>query len=162
LAICLPGGVNAGSDCGRAVSLIDLYPTMLDLCRLPSVKGLEGTSLIPQLKDPETRRIEPAITTWHYNNHAARSLNFRYIRYRDGSEELYDHRIDPGEHHNLASDPRLASIKKKLGDYLPEVNVMPQSLRDGETDTYGRKVERLKAEGVPQWLGLIPSDSSDL
>jgi iduronate 2-sulfatase len=158
LAIRLPGDINGGSTCDSAVSLIDIYPTMLELCHLPSVKGLEGISLAPQLKDPKTRRVEPAITTWHYNNHAARSLNFRYIRYRDGTEELYDHRTDPNEHHNLAGDPRLASIKSKLGDSMPDENVMPKALLDGDTDTYGRKVERLKKEGVPGWLGRIPSN----
>jgi arylsulfatase A-like enzyme len=161
LAFRLPGDINGGSTCGSAVSLIDIYPTMLELCHLPNVKGLEGISLTPQLKDPETRRVEPAITTWHYNNHAARSLNFRYIRYRDGSEELYDHRTDPGEHHNLSGDPKLASIKKKLAAHMPSTNVMPESLQDGETDTYGRKVERMQADGVPEWLGRIPSGVRD-
>ena len=116
---------------------------------------------MPQLQDPSTRRIEPAITTWQYNNHAARSLNFRYIRYRDGTEELYDHRSDPNEHHNLAGDPEFASIKKKLGAYMPTDNVVPTSIKDGGTDTYGRKYERLRTEGVPQWLGRIPSNDRD-
>ena len=49
------------------------YPTILELCHLPNVKGLEGISLIPQLENPQTRRAQPAITTWHYNNHAAQS-----------------------------------------------------------------------------------------
>lgn len=160
LAIHLPGDINGGDNCNRAVSLIDLYPTMLDLCRLPAVKGLEGLSLTPQLADPATRRIEPAITTWQYNNHAARSLNFRYIRYRDGSEELYDHRKDPGEHHNLASDPKLASIKRKLGNSMPKVNVVPTSIENGGTDAYGRKLERLQTEGVPEWLGKIPASEN--
>ena len=63
LAIRLPNAVNGGQACRRAVSLIDIYPTLLELCRLPDVAGLEGISLLPQLKDPATRRIEPAITT---------------------------------------------------------------------------------------------------
>ena len=157
LAIRLPKSVNGGSICDRAVSLIDIYPTMIDLCHLPGVKGLEGINLMPQLADPSTRRIEPAITTWQYGNHAVRSLNFRYIRYRDGSEELYDHRSDPNEHSNLAGDPMFASIKRKLGGYLPTKNVVPKSIEDGGTDTYGRKYERLHAEGVPAWLGKVPS-----
>ncbi|MEQ9407699.1 MAG: hypothetical protein RIK87_08215 [Fuerstiella sp.] len=85
-----------------------------------------------------------------------KNLNFRYIRYRDGSEELYDHRKDPGEHHNLADDPALAGLKKKFARYLPRVNVMPESLKQGETDSYGRRVEKLRAESVPAWLGQIP------
>jgi iduronate 2-sulfatase len=160
LAIRLPGDINGGSTCASAVSLIDIYPTMLDLCHLPSVEGLEGISLAPQLKDPKRRRVEPAITTWQYNNHAARSLNFRYIRYRDGTEELYDHRSDPNEHHNLAGNPKLDSIKKKLGAYMPTNNVVPTSIKDGGTDSYGRKYERLRNEGVPEWLGQIPPKRS--
>lgn len=161
LAIRLPGNIHGGEACQRAVSLLDIYPTLLELCQLPSVKGLEGISLSPQLNDPTTRRLEPAITTWQYNNHAARSLNFRYIRYRDGSEELYDHRTDPGEHLNLANDPKLASIKKRLGGYLPKQNYMPLPMQRGENDAYGRKVERLRTEGVPEWLGRIPASSSN-
>ncbi len=153
LAIRLPKSVNGGQSCDRAVSLIDIYPTMLELCNLPNVKGLEGTSLLPQLEDPATRRIEPAITTWHYKNHAARSLNFRYIRYRDGTEELYDHRSDPNEHRNLAGDPKYARIRKKLGAYMPKNDAMPSSMKDGGTDSFGRKVEKLRSDGVPDWLG---------
>ena len=122
---------------------------MLQLCDLPDVKGLEGTSLLPQLKDPARRRVEPAITTWHYNNHAARSLNFRYIRYRDGSEELYDHRTDPNEHHNLADELAFADIKRKLAASLPATNVMPDSLKDGGQDSYGRKLQRMVMKAFP-------------
>jgi iduronate 2-sulfatase len=156
LAIRLPNSTNGGQDCNRAVSLLDIYPTMLDLCNLPSVKGLEGISLLPQLEDPATRRTEPAITTWYYKNHAVRSLNFRYIRYRDGTEELYDHRSDPREHRNLAGDPKYARIKKNLAASLPKNDALPTSMEDGGTDSFGRKVERLLSAGVPDWLGKVP------
>ena len=157
LAVRLPGAINGGEACSRSVSLIDIYPTMLGLCDLPEVKGLEGTSLLTQLKDPTTKRLNPAITTWHYNNHAARSQNFRYIRYRDGSEELYDHRTDPNEHHNLAADPALASIKKRLAASLPTTNLMPDSLKDGGQDSYGSRYQQLRDNGVPPWLGKVPA-----
>ena len=157
LAIRLPKSFNGGQSCRRAVSLIDLYPTLLELCNLPQVKGLEGISLLPQLADPKTRRLEPAITTWHYQNHAARSLNFRYIRYRDGTEELYDHRIDPQEHRNLAGNPDLARIKEKLGAYLPKNDVVPDSIKEGETDSLGKKVQQLRSDGIPSWLGKDPA-----
>ena len=156
LAIRLPKSFNGGESCDRAVSLLDIYPTLLDLCDLPIVKGLEGTSLLPQLEDPAARRTEPVISTWHYSNHAARSLNFRYIRYRDGTEELYDHRSDPSEHHNLAHDVKLARIKEKLGAYMPKNNAVPTSSKDGDTDSFGRKAERLRTDGVPDWLGKVP------
>jgi len=156
LSVRLPRGTNGGESCSRSVSLIDIYPTMLELCNLPDVKGLEGTSLIPQLHDPKAERRNPAITTWQYNNHAARSQNFRYIRYRDGSEEMYDHRTDPNEHHNIANDPKIASIKKKLGDHMPKKNVVPKSIQDGGTDSYGKRFEKLRDDGVPTWLGKVP------
>lgn len=157
LAIRLPNETSGGEICHRAVSLLDIYPTMLELCDLPDVAGLEGLSLVPQLQDPKTRRIEPAITTWHYGNHAARSLNFRYIRYRDGSEELYDHRKDPHEHHNLANDSDLASIKQKMAAKLPTKNVIPKSIKEGGTDSYGRRFQQLRDEGAPDWLGKVPN-----
>ena len=160
LSVLLPGGINGGESCSRSVSLIDIYPTMLELCNLPEVKGLEGVSLLPQLKDPKAERRNPAIITWQYNNHAARSQNFRYIRYRDGSEEMYDHRTDPNEHHNIADDPKLASIKKKLGDFMPKNNVVPKSIEDGGTDSYGKRYERLRDEGVPVWLARFQRSRS--
>ena len=112
-----------------------------------------------ELKNQATRRAEPAITTWHYKNHAARSLNFRYIRYRDGTEELYDHRSDPNEHHNLAGDSKFARLKEKLGAYMPKNNIVPSSIMDGGTDALGRKAEKLRSEGVPKWLGTKPARS---
>ena len=152
LSIGLPNGNKAGEVCTRSVSLLDIYPTLIELCDLPRVKGLEGTSLLPQLNDVSAKRNNPAITTWHYNNHAARSQNFRYIRYRDGTEELYDHRTDPGEHNNIADDPERDSIKRKLATSLPTTNVIPESIKNHKQDSYGEKFERLQKEGVPEWL----------
>ena len=156
LAIRLPRSAGGGRVCDQPVSLIDIYPTLIELCGLPPVKGLEGTSLVPQLKDPTTPRTEPVITTWYYQNHAVRTLNFRYIRYRDGTEELYDHRVDPNEHHNLANDPRYAEIKEKLAAFLPKKNVVPKSMRDGGLDPLGQKAQELLRKGIPDWLGKIP------
>ncbi len=83
-------------------------------------------------------------------------MNFRYIRYRDGTEELYDHRVDPNEHHNLANDPRYAEIKEKLAAFLPKKNVVPKSMRDGGLDPLGQKAQELLRKGIPDWLGKIP------
>ncbi|MXY68552.1 MAG: sulfatase [Acidobacteriia bacterium] len=157
LAIRLPKSVNAGQSSIQAVSLLDIYPTLLDLVDLPEVKGLEGKSLLPLLEDSSARRVEPAVTTWHYNNHSVRSLNFRYIRYRDGTEELYDHRSDPGEHRNLAADSEYEEVRARLAAYLPEKNAVPESIQEGGSDSFGRRVEGLLAEGVPGWLGEDPA-----
>ena len=160
LAIRLPKSVNGGDASDQPASLLDIYPTLLELIDLPHVNGLEGTSLLPQLQNPAARRSEPAITTWYYNNHSVRDLNFRYIRYRDGAEELYDHRSDPGEHHSLAADPKYAQVKKRLAAYLPKENAVPSSIKNGGLDSFGRKVERLRTGGVPDWLGQDPAQDT--
>jgi arylsulfatase A-like enzyme len=104
------------------VSLLDIYPTLADLCGLPVGKQLEGRSLKPLLDDPTTEWDRPVITSHGFQNHAVRSERYRYIRYSDGTEELYDHEIDPMEWTNLAGDAKHAEVKKQLAAWLPEVN----------------------------------------
>jgi arylsulfatase A-like enzyme len=103
----------------QPVELLDIYPTLLDLCGLKPVEGLEGLSLRPQLEDPNTSR-RPAITTHNAGNHSVRSERWRYIRYGDGSEELYDLKNDPNEWHNLVSGIEYSEIKSRLSKYLPK------------------------------------------
>ncbi|MBT5902749.1 MAG: DUF4976 domain-containing protein, partial [Opitutaceae bacterium] len=75
---------------------------------------------VPQLDDPATARTQPAITSSYFGNHAIRTKDWRYISYRDGAEELYDHRTDPDEFHNLAQDPAHQAIRKELAQWLPQ------------------------------------------
>jgi len=152
LSIRLPESRNGGNRTQQPASLIDIYPTLIELCDLPAVDGLEGISLLPQLNNPNESRIEPAITTWYYNNHSVRDQNFRYIRYRDGSEELYDHRSDPNEHTNLAASPEYANVIKRMSKYIPKTNKLPESLANGKLDSHGSKVELLRTQGIPDWL----------
>jgi arylsulfatase A-like enzyme len=105
--------------------LLDLYPTLAELCRLPARAGLEGHSLVPQLRDARAPRPWPALTTHNQNNHAARSERWRYIRYADSSEELYDHDRDPNEWTNLARDPKHAAVVRAHARWLPKVNAPP-------------------------------------
>ncbi len=112
--------ISPDTSCEQSVSLIDIYPTLIDLCGLPENKKLEGVSLVPQLEDSKTVRDKPAITSSYFGNHAVRSQFWRLIAYEDGAEELYDHRSDPNEFHNLADDPRHKSIKNKLRQWLPK------------------------------------------
>ena len=58
--------------------------------------------------------------TYMRGNHAVRSERYRYIRYYDGSEELYDHEIDPNEWTNLAGDPDYAAVRAELAERLPK------------------------------------------
>jgi hypothetical protein len=83
---------------------------------------LEGTSLLPLLKDPASPRERPALTTHGRANHALRSARYRYIRYADGSEELYDHNADAMEWKNLAPDPAHAAAKAELAKWLPKTD----------------------------------------
>lgn len=122
LAIKVPGMTKAGGVCGRTVNLIDLYPTLVELCGLPKKDDLEGASLVPLLKDPNAKRDRPSITTHGRNNHAVRTEKWRYIRYADGSEELYDHDADPLEWKNLAADPATAKVRAELAAQLPKMN----------------------------------------
>jgi arylsulfatase A-like enzyme len=110
-------GVRPGR-CDRVVSLLDLYPTLLAMCGLPANPRNEGRSLVPLLRDPSADWPYPAITGWKEQSFAVQTERFRYIRYGDGSEELYDHRHDPDEWTNLANKPELDEIKRMLGTYI--------------------------------------------
>src|SRR6185295_11173716 len=104
----------------RPVSLIDLYPTLLELAGLPTRAGLDGVTLLPLLKNPSAPWDRPALTTGGFKNHALRSERWRYIRYADGSEELYDHDADPLEQTNVAAKPEFASVKADFQKWLPK------------------------------------------
>lgn len=118
-------GIEGGKRCRRPVGMIDLYPTLADLCGLPSRAELEGQSLRPLLEYPDAAWERPTLTTFGPNNHSLRSERYRYIRYADGSEELYDHEADPGEHRNLAGKEGSEAIMAQLRRWLPGVNRDP-------------------------------------
>ena len=113
-------GVVQGQTSKRPVSLVDLYPTLLELAGLPAKPDLDGVSIVPLLKDPSAPWERPALTTAGVRNHALRTERWRYIRYADGSEELYDHDADPLEHVNVASRPEFAAVKEDLRKWFPK------------------------------------------
>jgi arylsulfatase A-like enzyme len=110
--------VEAGSSCTQPVSLIDVYPSLVDFAGLDIPDWLDGNSVKPQLAEPSTPR-PPTISSYGEGNTAIRSERWRYIRYEDGSEELYDHRVDPNEWTNQANNPELKRIKKRLAGMIP-------------------------------------------
>jgi len=118
-------GVAKGQVCRQPAELLDVYPTLVELAGGTPAADLEGHCLTPQLRDPEAQRPWPAITTHNIGNHSVRSLHHRYIRYADGSEELYDHRSDPNEWTNLANDPRSRPVILEHARRLPLVSVAP-------------------------------------
>ncbi|MCH2063279.1 MAG: sulfatase [Roseibacillus sp.] len=113
-------GVQPGKPCKEPASLLDLYPTLAELCQLPKPPHLEGLSLVPQLRDPSKPRKQPAITSSYFGNHSIRTRDWRLIVYRDGAKELYDHRTDSDEFHNLAKDPAHQAVIRELSQWLPE------------------------------------------
>ena len=123
----LPSGAPAnGQTCKNPVSLVDLYPTLIELCGLPRRSGLEGRSLVPLVNNPNANWPWPAIIThsprWHGTNHAIRTREFHYIHYSDGKEELYDAQADRHQWKNLADDAGFAVVKANLKKWRPKTN----------------------------------------
>src|SRR5581483_8440898 len=112
--IAAPGRQAAGSRCGRPVELLDIYPTLIEVCGL-SQKKLDGLSLVPLLHNPHAQWTRPAVITFKRGQHAVCTERWRYIRYTDGSEEMYDHETDAHEGTNLASAKAHARIRQELG-----------------------------------------------
>ena len=125
LIVVAPGITTPGARSLAPVSTLDLYPTLADLAGLDPPDHLQGHSLRPLLESAEADWPHHAITTYQFGNHSVRTRHYRYIRYKDGDEELYDHRVDPHEWHNLAFLPEHADLKARLRSSLPQVNVEP-------------------------------------
>ncbi len=115
-------GITEGAVCTKPAELLDIYPTLLELCDLPPNPDLEGHSLVPQLKDANTPRKWPAITSHNRNNTTVRTENYRYIHYADGTEEFYDMKQDPAEWKNLSNDPNYAKLIEEHRAWLPTIN----------------------------------------
>jgi arylsulfatase A-like enzyme len=125
LIISSPHVGTPGQRVTHPVSLVDIYPTLISLCALPQKDALEGVDLSPLLHQPERPWSTPALTTHRRQNHSLRWQNWHYIRYADGSEELYDLDQDPNEWENLAGDSSYASTIGKMMRWLPHVNADP-------------------------------------
>lgn len=123
--------IKQGGRSPRPVSLLDIYPTLVELCGLPAKKKIDGQSLVPLLKNPNKQWDRPALTTFGQNNHAIRSEKWRYVRWSNGDEELYDRVKDPMEWKNLAKDPQYTELKTKLAKWFPKENV-PSAKRKTE------------------------------
>jgi iduronate 2-sulfatase len=119
----VPGVTKPNGVCARTVDFMSIYPTLCDLCGLEKPEHVEGVSLRPLLAEPGAAWDRPALTTHGFQNHAVRSEKWRYIRYADGGEELYDEVKDPLEWKNLAGDPQYNDVKSELARWLPTKNV---------------------------------------
>jgi arylsulfatase A-like enzyme len=128
LVIRAPGMAGNGVASPRMASLLDIYPTLADLIGVEAPSHLEGRSLRPLLENPLRKWDHAAITNRRPGEASIRTEDWAYIRYADGSEELYNRRHDPREWINLASVPEYAQVKQQLATELEvlEVNRLKQ------------------------------------
>ena len=133
--------------CDRPTGLIDIFPTLLDLTGQPKDATHEGQTLTPLLEDPSRDWERPAITTFGKGNHAVRSNRWRYIRYVDGSEELYDHSKDPHEWTNLAHDRELQNVIAEHRRWLPQEERPILGANSTGHKAYAAAAKRLAAVG---------------
>lgn len=120
--IIKPPKSNGKQVSNKPVSLLDLYPTLISMCGLPANSDNEGRDISPLLKDPDAPWEHAVVTTYGENNHAVKTERYRYIRYEDGAEELYDHLVDKDEWKNVANEPAYLNVLKELRKQLPKVN----------------------------------------
>ena len=123
-------GVERGAAVDSTVSLIDIYPTLIAQCGLPAVKGLDGASLAPVLRNPTVAGdrivLLPGISPGEY---AIINRDWRYIHYRDKTEELYNLRQDPNEWYNLAGNSDYEKTKARLRASAPNTFARPGHTR---------------------------------
>jgi len=125
----VPGVTKPNTLCERTVDFMSIFPTLTDLCGIPTPAHNEGVSIRRLLADPKASWDLPALTTYRFNNHTVRSEGWRYIRYANGDEELYDETRDPNEWTNLAAKPEFAARKTELAKSLPKTNAPDPSDR---------------------------------
>ena len=117
--------VKAGVS-GRTVQLLDLYPTLVELCGLPRLPGVEGHSLAPLLSDPQAKWSHPAFTVTRYREKLGKSVRaerWHYVEWDDGKAGamLFDHSRDPLELKNLAGDPAFARQVEEMKRLLKQL-----------------------------------------
>jgi iduronate 2-sulfatase len=124
LIIAAPGK-RMGKVSPRLVELVDLYPTLTELCGLPEAGGMEGLSLVPLLENPDRPWKKAAFTIVTRGKgvfgHSVRTERYRYTMWDDWrGEELYDHKTDPREWTNLINDPMHVEIVAEMRRLLSE------------------------------------------
>jgi arylsulfatase A-like enzyme len=123
--VVAPGITKPGTRCATPIDLTVLYPSLLELAGLSADPTCDGQSIVPLLSKSNFDWKQPALMTYGRGNHAVRSQRWRYIRYADGSEELYDHDRDPHEWTNLAGNPKHATVIASHRRWLPKDEAKP-------------------------------------
>lgn len=102
--------------------MLSIYPTLLELCNLPAYAKNEGISLVKTMQNEGEDKKAYALTTYGENNHSIKKGRFRFTQYEDGSQELYDYKVDPNEFTNLANFQEYKNDIKQLKKHLPKTN----------------------------------------
>ncbi len=139
LIFVAPGVAKPGGLCSRPVDFMGIYPTLADLCGLPVPEHVQGVSLRPLLEDPDAAWDRMALTTHGRGEHGVRCERWRYIRYHDGTEELYDHAEDPMEWHNLAGNAEQDGRKQAMAKWMPETEAPNAPVAEGYKKRRTRK-----------------------
>lgn len=129
-------GVAKGAKSDATVSLIDVYPTLVELCGLPKPdQKLEGESLARTLANPASAK-DRNVYLQHMNpeEYAVINRDWRYIRYGEDGEELYDLKTDPHEWDNLATNPEHAARKVELRRFAPTTFAEPAQKLNARQD----------------------------
>jgi arylsulfatase A-like enzyme len=121
MMIKVPGVTPKNKRCDGVVNLIDMYPTLVDLCGLPANPENDGRSFAELIRNPDMKWNYPTLTTYGIGNHRIYDGRYSYITYK-GAEELYDHKNDPMEWKNLARNPEFDAIKERLKEFVPATN----------------------------------------
>lgn len=120
-------GIAENAKTDVTVSLIDMYPTLVGLCKLPQPhQKLEGESIAATLAEPASAK-DRSVFLPHMNPNEFAIINrdWRYIRYGEDGEELYDVKADPNEWNNVASDPKHAALKSRMRSLAPKSFAKP-------------------------------------
>lgn len=104
----------------QTVNTIDIYPTLIEYCGLKApAHSLDGKSMVPLFQNPTTTWARYGMTFYGEGFTGVLGERYRYIQYPDGTEELYDHKTDPYELKNIATDPSLAALKTEMKKSIP-------------------------------------------
>lgn len=171
LIVCAPG--KKPGICTKLVELVDLYPTLAELCGLPAPQGLEGSSFVRLLDNPDQAWKRAAFSQVTRSGismgRSVRTEQYRYTSWAASGEELYDHDADPHEYTNLASKPEYASIldnmrqisKEGWTQSLPPACIDKICYRDKDEDGYGSVTDSIFACVLPAGYVVTSGDCND-
>jgi arylsulfatase A-like enzyme len=138
--------MTAREDCLHAVNLLDLHPTLIELCGLPKREAIDGRSIVPLLQDPTQQWPYPTVTTGGFGNHSVVYENWHYIERLDGTNELYNLKSDPLEHKNLivSKHPMAAQVIEHLKKTIPK-DAVPELPKNTQNNNSNELDQTIKA-----------------